>query len=51
MFNYATGVPATFCLIASVVRDLGRSIGIPSALSQHKLANTPNARETPNSTV
>lgn len=36
---------------SSVVTDFGRSIGKPNARSQHKLANTPNARLTPNNTV
>lgn len=35
----------------SVDMDLGRSMGRPRARSQTSEANTPRARETPNSTV
>ena len=35
----------------SVVTDFGRSNGNPNARSQQRLANTPNARLTPNKTV
>lgn len=35
----------------SVVMDLGRSSGKPSARDQHRAESTPSARDTPNSTV
>jgi len=36
---------------ASVLKDLGRSIGAPSARSMMSCGNTPSALDTPNSTV
>ncbi|KAH9423915.1 hypothetical protein DERP_005500 [Dermatophagoides pteronyssinus] len=42
--------PTNFCK-PSVVIDLGRSIGRPSARSQTNDDITPNARDTPNKTV
>ena len=44
-------VSATIFLIVSVVRDFGRSMARPKALSQISWAKTPMARETPNNTV
>lgn len=43
--------PSKFFLIHSVVTDLGRSIGNPSARSQTRFANGPIALDTPNNTV
>lgn len=43
--------PSTFLVSHSVVTDLGRSKGIPKALSHICCANTPKERDTPNNTV
>jgi hypothetical protein len=52
-FNHSqiSALPCSHNFTDSVVTDLGLSSGKFNALSQHKLASTPNARLTANNTV